>query len=77
MTENVKTLAENIEKLNKDRDFLHYVLLNTIKEIRSTGVAQILHSTLLYCRELQLKNEDIIKRYLQYCLCPLIMLPKN
>ena len=62
MTENIKTLAENIEKLNSDRDFIHHILVNTIKEISSSGVAQLLHSTLLYCREVQVINEDIIKR---------------
>ncbi len=58
-----KVVSENMQKLQKDREFLQSVISGTLEEVVSTGHFTALTSHLLQCQQEKVRMEQTILRW--------------
>ena len=74
-TNNVKTMAKNMEKLQTDREFLQSVLSRTMEEVKGAGTVEAMKNSIKQYRQEKEDMEQTIKRYACVCVCIISLTP--
>ena len=61
-TRNIKTMAENLEKLKRDQNFFKSIMTNTLHEMAETGTVLSLQSSIAEYENSKTEMEDTVKR---------------